>query len=529
MNKGSAKIDLVKLGLYLLKRVWIIIICAAIGFAAMYIRAKSNYVETYTARGTLYVQNGNPNLYNYGYTSSSDLNSAAMLVGTYKVIITSDQVMDRVAERLVSSYSDSYSGITNSQIAGSLSMSSVSDTSVMRISCTTLDPQRSADICNAVLDVAPESLEKIVGGTANRMDFAEVPKYPNSANFTRSALTGALMGGVLAAAVLTLLHLLNRRITDVKDLTDNYTPPVLSTVKRDKRENDDPGAFLLSSKSAMDITESYSKLRMNLFYTLVDKERRAVAVTSAISGEGKSTITANLAISCAMSGKKVLLIDADMRRACQRDIFHYKRKSLGLSNVLVGECGWRDTIINAKQHEELDIMPAGHQPPNPAELLDSKHMRELMKELEKHYDLILLDAPPINIVSDPLALSHIVAGSLFVVRQNFTDHGEIKKALNACELTGLSVLGFVFYGEKISSGSYYSRRYYKGYYHKYSTSQATQSQKDSKGSKESKSRESKSSNAKETARRGDANENTEKNGAGNTSGIADGTDGDSNG
>ena len=452
--------------LYLLKRCWLIALCAVIGYAGGYWYANQKSVETYTASGTMYVYNSNPNMVNYQYASSSDLNTAVQLLDTYIVVVKSNKVMDVVVERLIPDYPN----ITGDYIRGTLSMGSVSETGVLRVSCRTVDPQRSADICNAVLDVAPSEIIRVVGaGKAEPLDYAVAPRYPDGFSARRMAMIGALGGAAAAVALLAVLFLLNRKVSDTKELSDNYKPPVLASVKRDKRDSEDAGSFMLTDKSPMDITESYAKLRMNLLFTLVGKDSCAVEVTSAIAGEGKSTITANLAISCAMSGKKVLLIDADMRRACQKEIFHYSRKHQGLSNVLVGECEWQSAVMDGPQ-ENLSILSAGHIPPNPAELLGSEKMRVLLEELQKHYDVILLDAPPVNIVSDPLALSDRVAGCLFVVRQNFSDHREIRKALTAAELTGMNVLGFAFYGEKVHQGSYYySRKYYHNYYHKYDT------------------------------------------------------------
>ncbi len=478
MRQKRNQIDLVKLALYILKRCWLLILCAAIGFGVMYWRA-SRRPDTYTSSGTMYIVNANPNLVNYGYTNTSDLNSAVALINTYSVVVKSELVMNRVLDYQVDLRNEQgeivgeeplwqkYPGLTASYIAGSISMSSVNETGMVRVSCTTDNPEKSADICNAVLLLAPDAIKQVVGaGQADIVDSAKISRAPNPRGELRQGLTGAMAGAVAAAALLALLFLLNRKVTDEGDLTENYKPPVLSSIKREKEESKDPGSYLLSAKSPMEVVESYAKLRMNLLYTLVNKKSHAVVVTSAVSGEGKSTITANLAISCAMSGKRVLLVDADMRRACQQEIFHYDPKEAGLSDTLVGTVNWRSVVLDSG-HSMLDIMPAGHLPPNPAELLESDTMAELLRKMEEAYDLVLLDAPPINIVSDPLALSSQTAGALFVVRQQFSDHREIRHALTSAEMTGMEILGFVFYGENLRQGSYYSRRYYKSYYHKY--------------------------------------------------------------
>ncbi|MCR4886489.1 MAG: polysaccharide biosynthesis tyrosine autokinase [Clostridiales bacterium] len=473
MKKGI-RIDLVKMAMYILKRCWLVIMCMIIGAGFMYWNTNRNYVDTYTASGTMYVNNSNPNLINYQYASSSDLTSAVMLIDTYAVVVRSNRVMDKVVERLT----PQYPGITAEYISSTLSMAGVGETGVVRVSCTTVNPQMSYDICNEVLNVAPAAIQEVVGaGSTNVIDFASMPLGPNGRGILRKAVIGALAGAILACGLLAILFLMNRRIDSSEELTENYTPPVLAEVSRDKRQSEDPGAFLLDQESNMVDLEAYAKLRMNLFYTLVGKKNAAVMVTSAISGEGKSTIVANLAISCAMSGKKVLLIDADMRRACQRDVFKYDTKDqMGLSDVLAGNCSWKNAII-PDIRKSLDVLPAGHQPPNPTELLESGVMQNLLRKLEDVYDLVLLDSPPINIVADPLALSGMVAGTLFVVRQGFSDHSEVRKAFVTAEMTGMNILGFIFYGENLKQGKYYNRKYYKNYYHKYDTREQPDTEK----------------------------------------------------
>ena len=175
-----------------------------------------------------------------------------------------------------------------------------------------------------------------------------------------------------------------------------------------------------------------------------------------------------------MSGKSVLLVDADLRRGCQRQIFHDSyvkkdnKKPVGLSEVLAGITPWRSAVLNTSI-ENLYLMPSGRFPPNPTELLDSNAMHELLPKVEAEYDMVILDVPPINIVADALALASQTAGSLFVVRQKYSDHREVRKALIQAEMSGLELLGFVFYGEKLEQTRYYYNRYYHNYYRKYDT------------------------------------------------------------
>ena len=476
MKNKLFQIDLFQMAIYLLKRCWLIILCAAVGFGYMYWRT-SKLPTTYTASGTMYIYNGNPNQVNYGYTNTTDLNSALQLMDTYMVVVRSNRVLDRVMLSevetptpngvVIQTLQEKYPWMRPSYIAGTLSMGSVAQTGVLQVRCTTDEPQKSADICNAVLLVAPGAIKDVVGaGQAELIDAAATPFFPDVRPVMRRGLLGGVAGAAAAAVLLVLLYLLNQHVSDVNELISTYKPQVLAQIKREKKDQQDPGAFLLNEHTPMDVVESYGKLRMNLLYLLNNKENRAVEITSAISGEGKSTVVSNLAVSMATNEKRVLLVDADMRRACLREIFHYQDDTQGLSDVLAGELGWHEALLPTRW-DKLSILPAGHMPPNPSALLESEAMRKLLADASKEYDVILLDAPPINIVSDPLVLSGQVTGSLFVVRQGFSDHREIRKALNAAKMTGMEFLGFVFYGEHLDQGNYYSRKYYRNYYRKY--------------------------------------------------------------
>ena len=441
------------------------ILCGVIGFAAMYFYTSMTVSDSYTAFGTMYVGNGNPAATNYQYASGSDLDSAVKLIDTYMVVVKSNKVLDVITERLASKYPQ----ITPGFIAASLSAGSVSQTSVLQIRSTTGDPELSADIVNAILDVAPDEIIRVVGvGNCEVIDYATAPMFPNGRGLKSRGMLGALFCIVLSGLALLVFFLLDQRVASAKELTDSYTPPVLASIQREKvdekKEQREQASFLLTEKSPMEKVEGYAKLRMNMLYTLVGKEHHVVAITSPVSGEGKTTSAANLAVSCAMGRKNVLIIDGDMRRACLRDVFQYDKDSSGLSDILAGNINWQQGILKT-QYDTLHVLPAGHLPPNPAELLGSRQMRDLLVQLEQIYELIIMDMPPINVVADPLAVSSIIAGCLFVVRQKYTDHRDLRKALIAAEMTGMDVLGFIFFGEELTTGSRYG--YYGKYYQKY--------------------------------------------------------------
>ena len=177
MGSGANQINIKRLAIYLLKRCWLIILCAAIGFAGMYWYNTNYKQDTYTAYATVYVLNGNPNVVNYQYTNTADLNSAVQLLDTYMVVIKSTKVLSVVTERLIGDYP----WIFADYISSTLSMGSVSETGVMKIMSTTTNAKLSADICNAVVDVAPAEIIRVVNaGNIEIIDYADPPEFADA-------------------------------------------------------------------------------------------------------------------------------------------------------------------------------------------------------------------------------------------------------------------------------------------------------------------------------------------------------------
>ena len=218
----------------------------------------------------------------------------------------------------------------------------------------------------------------------------------------------------------------------------------------------------LSDKSKFAIVESYKAARTNIMFMLTAMDKKAFAVTSYSKGEGKSTASANLAISFSKMEKRVLLIDCDLRRPNIHNIFKLEN-SVGLSNV-IGKMVKFEDVVKRDVLQNLDVLTSGIIPPNPSELMCSSSFVELMKELYDQYDYIIFDTPPIGVVADALLLKDLIAGFVVVVRERSTTHGELSKLLDSVKLADSKVLGLVEVGcsskSKRSKRGYYYYQYY---------------------------------------------------------------------
>lgn len=214
---------------------------------------------------------------------------------------------------------------------------------------------------------------------------------------------------------------------------------------------------LLKPKSP--ISEQYRTIRTNLEFTAVDDELQTMVITSASSGEGKSTTSSNLAVVYAQQGKKVLLVDCDMRRPTAHFTFRLSN-GIGLSTVLAKKTTV-EKATHSTQVENLDLIAAGPIPPNPSELLSSKMMDRVLEELRANYDIIILDAPPMMQVADTRLLARKVDGVVLVVGCDKSDRQMVVKAKEQLTLAEAHILGVVLNKrEPQGSDDYY---YYYAY------------------------------------------------------------------
>lgn len=213
-------------------------------------------------------------------------------------------------------------------------------------------------------------------------------------------------------------------------------------------------------------TEAYKLLRTNIVFSFSDEEvGRVVGVTSAVQGEGKSSTACNTAYALSEAGYKVLLVEADLRRPTVASKLGIARTP-GVSNLLISRGDYKEALQHCELAPKLDILTSGDIPPNPSELLASNRMTRLMDQLKQDYDYIVVDLPPITVVSDTLAVSKNLDGAVMVVRGGVSDQHMLAEALRQLEMVNVPVLGFV-YRENDISGTKYGSRYGKKYYKYY--------------------------------------------------------------
>lgn len=221
----------------------------------------------------------------------------------------------------------------------------------------------------------------------------------------------------------------------------------------------------VSSTTLFAIKEAYKTVRANLLLNLEEKDCHVISVTSSISGEGKSTSSINLAIAIAQFDKKVLMIDGDLRKKRATKYLNFSN-TRGLTDVINGEVDIKDAI-NVTKYPNFEFLSSGHSVNNPAEMLASNSMNTLMAELKSRYDFIIIDTPPVNVVSDALPVIKSSDGVILVLREFVVSVKDLNKLIDNMNMIKANILGIIYIGTD-STQPYYHSGYNRSYYKKYS-------------------------------------------------------------
>ncbi|MDY6054813.1 polysaccharide biosynthesis tyrosine autokinase [Micrococcus sp.] len=371
---------------------------------------------------------------------------------SYLALTNSRAVLERVAQE------------TGQNAAGSLSAASVPDSNLIRVTATSTDPEAAARLANTALQATADVAAEVDPNSPVRvvpLSDAQVPTAPVSPNTRNNIILGAAAGLIAGLAIALLRRMMDVKVRsrdDVRALTD---AGVIGTIPEDT-------SLGRKGTEAMNLDpragESIRALRTNLNFVSVDQPPRIVSFTSANPSEGKSTIASNLARALALTGERVLLVDADLRRPRQHDLFQVPG-DVGLSEVLAGEVQPEQALVDTGI-PNLTLLAAGRTPPNPSELLGSERMRALLKLASQDY-FVIVDSPPLLPVTDAAILSRAVDGTVLVVRQGETRKDHLEAAAESLRSVGAHLVGVVINGiapGKGGTSGYYGYGYGSTYH-----------------------------------------------------------------
>ena len=286
----------------------------------------------------------------------------------------------------------------------------------------------------------------------------DVGQKPVAPNRVINFLVALFLGLLLPALIITALFFLDNKVHDISDVENLTETPIIGQVYHLEKKGNLP---ILKYPHDI-VSESFRSIRSALrFMFPVRNQSHSILITSSISGEGKTFVSSNLAVAQAISKKKTVLLEFDMRKPKFKDYFdEAKGEHLGLSHYLSGLTDL-ESIIVPTSIDNLDLILSGKTPPNPSELILNEQTAEMFEELSKRYDQIIIDTPPIGLVSDAMELQKFAEISIFIVREDYTLKSLVKNIDEKHKKKQIDNIGIVYNDFKVTTFKKY------GYGHKY--------------------------------------------------------------
>ena len=464
--------------------VWLVL-ALLIGAGAMFAYTKLMVSPVYSSRAQFSVENiyDSPSMGSNSYQSG-----AAQMAASYAHEVTGNVFLREVLSEYNARHPER--SLTLSQVIGMVSVSSEEELPVFNVRVSSTDRQAAYDVLQIIEEVAPTFL--LNSGTEQYInikliEYGHLATSPDSPNVALNVVIGGAVAVIVAYIAFFLVAFLDKTVYNEEALKSAFEIPIIGQIpqwikrsetgkKRVRDANIDTpdkrtGAIqrdyderLLSDKTPFSVVESFKALRTNLTYVPhTGKGAPIFGVTSGYAGAGKSVVIANVAISFAQLGKRVLLIDGDMRCPAQHKIFKRDDKHNGLSEVLAGiEENPFESAVSATPYEGLDLMTCGHIPPNPSELLSSERMASLLEACRERYDYVFIDFPPILETADAGVLTRYLTAYLLVIRAGYSKIDNVCEVVDVMDSMHANLAGFVLNDVNVRGGSSY------GYYSHYS-------------------------------------------------------------
>lgn len=395
--------------------------------------------------------------------TQSEISINSNLVSTYSELIKSRTLIQKVIDNLKLN-------LTESSVRNSISVSRISDTELIEITVKNEDGELASKIANEIAKVFSSKVEEVYNiSNVYIIDKAIASNTPYNINHVKDIVIAIFIGVVISGIYVLIYHLLDNTIKSETQIEKNIGLKNLINIplekKKDKKQNQNELITYLESKSI--VSESFRTFRTNVQFSKSNsKGGKTFLVSSCFPSEGKSYISANLAITFAQIGKKVILVDSDMRMGRQAEIFKIS-KGVGLSNYISGldrngieiseDIG---RYIKETEITNLNLITAGSVPPNPSELLSSPKLQELIENLKSFYDIIIFDGAPIIPITDSLILARNLESTIIVTLYNKTKKDDLLKVKNDIEAVGGKIIGTCINCMPVNSSKKESKYYY---------------------------------------------------------------------
>ena len=389
--------------------------------------------------------------------TQTDLNINSSLISTYSSIAKSTNVIEKTINNLGLN-------ISVSKLQKNIEAKQIDNTQFLKITVKDENAETAKDIANELSKVFTEQIKEIYNlENISIVDKAEIESIPCNVNHAKDMILFTGIGLFISMVVIMIIYFFDDTIKNEKEIEKSIKLKSIGTLPRDK----DKEELITENNPKSHIVESIKTIRTNILYAT---NKKVILLTSSKEKEGKTWVANNLAVAFAQAGKKIILVDANLRKANDYSKVFDIEKGEGLSDFIkeISEEKLENLEKSRKYIKEtkipnLHILENGTIPPNPAELISSSNMKKLLDVLKSMYDIVLLDGTPCLSVADSIALSSMVDGTILVAENKKTKIAELKKAKRLIEDVNGNILGVITNKSEIQKGKYYGKKY--GYYY----------------------------------------------------------------
>lgn len=424
--------------LNILRRRWLIVLATAVVCVLAALGLTAAATPMYASDARLFVSTSQ------SMSSTSDLAQGGQFsvqrVASYADLVKSRDLAEAVIQQ-------TGVNLTSDELIASVSATVIPQTVNLELRVLDAHPNQAQALAQAYAEGLTEmvrELETPAGQTASPIkmtivDAASEPRGSVSPDGTRNVALGLLFGLLLGLGMAVLRDMLDTTVKGRADLEQATSAPLLGTISFDQTAKTRPLITDLDSHAPR--VEAFRVLRTNMQFIDVDSSEKVFVVSSALPGEGKTTTAVNLALTLSQAGQRTLLVECDLRRPKASSALGVDN-AIGVTTVLVGKVAVGDAI-QKHDRSDLHVLGSGAVPPNPAELLQSKAMAELLAEVRGQYDIVIIDAPPLLPVTDAALLVAQADGALLIARHGKTTRDQFSQAINRLEQVDARPVGVV--------------------------------------------------------------------------------------